>query len=886
MGKYFAVAILTALVACSQPEKTREVTNVTRATLDNGLRVVIVRDPLAPVVTLEENYLAGGDETPAGFPGMAHAQEHMAFRGCANVTGDQIAAINADLGGFTNADTQQNITQYFNNVPSEYLDLVLRLDAACMQDVEDSQAEWDKERGAIEQEVARDLSNPTYKFVTRLNEDLFAGTPYAHDALGTKDSFDATTAAMLKEYYKKWYVPNNAILVITGNVDPDATIKRIKELYGPIPKRPLPPRPEVNLQPVKAESFTMESDLPYQLAFISYRTPGSDSPDYAAARVLSDVLSSERADLYTLVTKGDALAAEFELAETYPKASVSFAAAAIPSGADASSITSKLKDVVAGYLAKGLPPELVEAAKRKLTASAEFDRNSIPGLAANWSEALAAQGRNSPDENIEAIRRVTTDDVNRVARAYLLSQNSIVAVLAPSPSGKPVPSTGFGGAEQLTSAPSKPVKLPDWAEAALKSLSVPKADVHPADMTLANGIRLIVQTETISPTITLVGDIRREEKLETPPGKDGAADILEQLFSYGTKNLDRLAFQKALDDIGANESAGGGFTVRVLKQFFDKGVQLLADNELNPALPMDAFQVVKQQTGQFAAGNLMSPEHRTLLALESALLPKGDPELRDVTPQTVSSVTLDDVKAYYAKTFRPDLTTIVVIGDITPDEAKAGVEKYFGAWKSEGPKPDVTLPPVPPNGPAAVTVPDPGRIQDDVTLAEELGINRFHPDYYAVQLGNHVLGGGFYATRLYHDLRQVAGLVYNVDDSLTATKTRSVYRVTYASDPGNVSKARALIQRDLAAIQKENVTPEELQQAKALLLRQILLSQSSYDAIAGALINRAELDLPLDEQTRAGQRYFDLTADQVRAAFSKWVRPGDFVQVVRGPAPH
>jgi len=886
MGKYFAVAILTALVACSQPEKTREVTNVTRATLDNGLRVVIVRDPLAPVVTLEENYLAGGDETPAGFPGMAHAQEHMAFRGCANVTGDQIAAINADLGGFTNADTQQNITQYFNNVPSEYLDLVLRLDAACMQDVEDSQAEWDKERGAIEQEVARDLSNPTYKFVTRLNEDLFAGTPYAHDALGTKDSFDATTAAMLKEYYKKWYVPNNAILVITGNVDPDATIKRIKELYGPIPKRPLPPRPEVNLQPVKAESFTMESDLPYQLAFISYRTPGSDSPDYAAARVMSDVLSSERGDLYTLVTKGDALAAEFELAETYPKASVSFAAAAIPSGADASSITSKLKDVVAGYLAKGLPPELVEAAKRKLIASAEFERNSIPGLAANWSEALAAQGRNSPDENIEAIRRVTTDDVNRVARAYLLSQNSIVAVLAPAPSGKPVPSTGFGGAEQLTSAPSKPVKLPDWAEAALKSLSVPKADVHPADMTLANGIRLIVQTETISPTITLVGDIRREEKMETPPGKDGAADILEQLFSYGTKNLDRLAFQKALDDIGANESAGGGFTVRVLKQYFDKGVQLLADNELNPALPTEAFQVVKQQTGQFAAGNLMSPEHRTLLALESALLPKGDPELRDVTPQTVSSVTLDDVKAYYAKTFRPDLTTIVVIGDITPDEAKAGVEKYFGAWKSEGPKPDVTLPPVPPNGPAAVTVPDPGRIQDDVTLAEELGINRFHPDYYAVQLGNHVLGGGFYATRLYHDLRQVAGLVYNVDDSLTATKTRSVYRVTYASDPGNVSKARALIQRDLAAMQKENVTPEELQQAKALLLRQIPLSQSSYDAIAGALINRAELDLPLDEQTRAGQRYFDLTADQVRAAFSKWVRPGDFVQVVRGPAPH
>jgi zinc protease len=410
--------------------------------------------------------------------------------------------------------------------------------------------------------------------------------------------------------------------------------------------------------------------------------------------------------------------------------------------------------------------------------------------------------------------------------------------------------------------------------------------VHPADVTLANGIRLIVQTETISPTITLVGNIRCEEKLETPPGKDGVGSILEQLLSYGTRNLDRLAFQKALDDIGASESAGTRFSVRVLKQDFDRGVQLLAENELNPELAMDEFRVVKRQASQFAAGNLTSPEHRTLRALESAVLPKGDPELREVTPQTVSRITLKDVEAYYAKAYRPDLTTIVIVGDVTAGEAKAAIEKYFGAWKSEGPKPDVSLPPVPPNGPAAVHVPDPGRLQDDVTLSEELGLHRFHPDYYAVQLGNHVLSGGFYATRLYHDLRQVAGLVYEVDDSLTATNTRAGYTVTYASDPANVSKARALIQRDLIAMQNENVTPQELQQAKALLLRQIPLAEASYDAIGEGLMQRAEIGLPLDEQITAGKRYFDLTADQVRAAFSKWVRPGDFIQVVRGPVPH
>jgi zinc protease len=182
-------------------------------------------------------------------------------------------------------------------------------------------------------------------------------------------------------------------------------------------------------------------------------------------------------------------------------------------------------------------------------------------------------------------------------------------------------------------------------------------------------------------------------------------------------------------------------------------------------------------------------------------------------------------------------------------------------------------------------VPDPEAVQASVVLAEEVGLTRFDPDYYALQLGNHVLGGGFYATRLYHDLRQVAGLVYNVDDSLVAGKTRSVFEVTYGSDPPNVSKARDLIARDLRAMQTENVTPAELHQAKALLLRQMPLQQSSEDSIAGVLLARAQLGLPLDESGRMAQRYYDLTADEVRAAFAKWIRPDGFVEVVRGPQP-
>lgn len=881
------LASLAAIVLCFQQTSAPQApaTDVTRTTLSNGLRVVIIRNPLAPVVTVEENYLVGGNETPAGFPGMAHAQEHMAFRGCSGLSADQTAAIYAQLGGFGNADTQQTITQYFTTVPAADLDVALHVDAGCMAGVEDSQKEWSQEKGAIEQEVARDLSNPTYKFLTRLNEDMFQGTPYAHDALGTKPSFDATTAEMLQKFHREWYAPNNALLVVVGDVDPKTTLAEITQLYGSIPRHPLPARPEVVLKPVKSESFTLDSNLSYLLLVISYRMPGTSSPDYAAARVLSDVLSSQRANLYALVPQGKALAAEFELAESYPKASVGLALAALPSGGDGQPILAQMRGILAEYVAKGVPAELVEAAKRQEIAGAEFQRNSIPDLAATWSQALGVEGRNSPDEDVAAIRAVQLADVNRVARQFLQDQNSVTATLKPVPSGGPVASKGFGGNETLTSAPTKDVALPDWAAERLASLRVPEEDLQADDSKLPNGIRLIVKTVKTSPTITVMGNVRHEPDLEIPPGKEGVSDVLEQLLSYGTKALDRLAFQKALDDIAAGESAGFSFSLRVLKNEFSRGVALLADNELNPALPADAFEITRQQTSEFVKGNLESPGYKAGRAVTVGLLPPGDPDLREVTPKSVDSLTLEDVKQYHAKAIRPDLTTIVVIGDITAGEARPVIEKWFGAWTATGPKPEVTLPPVPANKVSTVNVPDPSELQDNVTLAEEIPMNRYNPDYYSLQMGNHVLGGGFYATRLYHDLRQVNGYVYSVDVSLDATRSRAVYSVTFACDPENSSKARALIARDLADMQSSDVTAGELQQAKALLLRQMPLRESSEDSVAGGLLARAQMDLPLDEPVRAARRYFALTAAEVRAAFQKWVRPDGFVEVVRGPAP-
>ncbi len=857
---------------------------VLRATLKNGLRVVIVENTLAPVATTEVNYLVGSNEAPKGFPGMAHAQEHMMFRGSPGLSQDQLANIMASMGGMMNADTQQTITQYFFTVPTEDLEVALHVQSIRMRGVLDEQKLWAKERGAIEQEVAQDLSNPQYVFYMKLLKSMFKGTPYEHDALGTKPSFDKTTGAMLKKFHDAWYVPNNAILVIVGHVQPEKTLAIVKRLFEDIPSKKIPKRPEINLSPVKAETLKLTTDLPYGLAIVSFRMPGTDSPDYAAAKVLGDVLSSKRGNLYGLVPEGKALYAGFEM-NGMPKAGLGFALAVFPKGADTDALVKDVNAVLSESVQKGLPADLVEAAKRRELTRAELQKNSVSGLAMAWSHALALEGRNSPDDDVRAMEKVTVEDVNRVAKKYLNQSHAITTILTPQPSGKPKSSKGFGGAESFAPKNPKPVKLPEWAEKALSRLSVPESVVSPVVSILPNGLKLIVQPETVSDTVNIYGKIKNSPEMETAKGKEGVDDVLGKLFSFGTTSLNRIAFQKALDDIGAEVSAGASFSAHSLTSHFDQTVKLLADNELNPALPDRYFRIIQMQTARSVAGLLQSPGYLAGRAMDAALYPKDDPSLRQATPKTVSALTLKDVKDYYAKVFRPDLTTIVVIGKINPATAKTVIEKYFGAWKAKGPKPPTLLPPVPPNKSFQTAVPDSSRVQDAVVLSETLGLVRSNPDYYALQLGNHVLGGGFYSTRYYRDLRQKAGLVYYVASYFNVGQKRSTYTVRYGCNPPNVSKAQDIVVKNLKAMASAPVTPEELHNAKAMLLRQIPLYESSVGSIAWGLLSRSDHNLPLNEPTLAARRYIKMTAAQVRGAFKKWVRPDALVRVTRGPTP-
>ena len=212
------------------------------------------------------------------------------FRGGPELSAAQLSYLSAAMGGEFDASTQQTMTQYVFTVAAEDLDVALRVEAIRMRGVSDSEAAWRQERGAIEQEVAQNLSNPQYLLYTKLLAALFEGTPYARDALGTKASFDRTTGAMLKKFGDTWYAPNNAILVVVGDVQPDAALARIKTHFGRLRPKALPRRPDVVLRPVRPRTLYLPTDQASGLAVVAFRVPGFADADYAAMRVLADVL--------------------------------------------------------------------------------------------------------------------------------------------------------------------------------------------------------------------------------------------------------------------------------------------------------------------------------------------------------------------------------------------------------------------------------------------------------------------------------------------------------------------------------------------------------------------------------------------------------------------
>ncbi|MEE8657422.1 Protease 3 [Acetobacteraceae bacterium EV16G] len=854
--------------------------NVLRRTLPNGLTVVIVPNHFAPVVRTQMIYRVGSAMTTDEFPGTAHALEHMMFNGTSEVSRSQLSAISAHLGNFNNASTTDDITQYYFEAPAENLNLLLRIEADRMQHLSLTKSDWQRERGAIEQEVSLNLSKPIARYLVKQNAYLFAGSPYAHDALGTRDSFDKTDTARLRHFYETWYQPNNAILLIVGDVEPKKAFRQVAAHFGKIPSHPLPARPSFHEHDVTARTIQMQSDYASGMFVISFPAPGAADAAYPVMEVLEDTLNSERGDLAALRASGEALYAAASYAPRL-KGGVLMVYAAFPQGGDPQPLLKKVRQILENVRLHGIAPSLVAAAKRKSLTDAAAAANSIGGLASNWADALAIDPKATPQTLADAVARVTGADVNALAQKVLKSEKALTGIILPSQHAD-APEPAGKVTEKFLPTPEKGTSLPDWANDALSRLKLPKPLPQPEVFHLDNGLTLMVKPEPESRTIQLVGGVKNNPFLQDPPGKEGLLNLTDQLFFYGSSAHDRVKFAEALDDLGADADTGLTFSVTALTDKFDAAFHLMAEVERHPAFRSRDFQTMKQQSIATLPGVIDSPDYRLDRDILKKLNPPKDPSLREATPASVRAITREDVIETYRKVFRPDRTTIVVIGNITSKHALDLIKSAFGNWKNPDSQMALDYPPRPNNEPGEIYVADPGRTQSDVTLVENIDQGIRNPDRYALEFGNEVLGGGFNA-RLLQKLRVETGLVYSVGSGFSWARNRGAFTISYGADPDKADKARELAAQELNQLCAAPISADTLRTVKASMLRAIPMSRASFSSLASIYLSLKSLGLPLVEEDRKAQAIFDMTPQNVQHAFCAHTATSRLVTAILGP---
>ncbi len=746
-------------------------------------------------------------------------------------------------------------------------------------------SDWKTERGAIEQEVRAHQSVPGAASSKQMQPRVLRRYAVCSRRRRNHREFrqDARDA-ISRTFYHAWYHPNNATLVVAGDIDAAEVLAEIHRDFDPIPSVPLPAHKSYTIPPMAASTLSdTVVEMPVPVAAAVYRFPDLHSADFAASEVLTSVLENDRAALADLQVQGKVLGA-FALSAAYPDVGIMFVAAAgLPSSSPAD-IKSDVESALDTYRRNGVPPDLVSAAKTRLLSAQDYQQASISGLAFSWADALALSEK-SPDAVYADLQNVTPDDVNRVLRTYMDPKDELTVLMTPKAGASAPHTDANAAAENVRYSPDKEEPLPAWAVSYFAApLRVPQSDRAVRTQRFSNGLTLTVRPEHLSPTVVLRGYVETSSDLYEPRGKDGVAQLTEALFPFGTTTYGRTEYDAQVDAIAANVDLGSSFGVTVQSKNFDRAVQLLADGMLHPAFPPQAFAVMQRNLARSLSAVEHEPSTLADIAQTNALYPPGDPRRRRPTAQTVSAIAPSDVAHWYHFAYRPDLTTIAVVGDITPDQAAASIERYFGAWRA--PKtnaPSFEYPHLKANSTKSVTVDSASSTHSEVTLTQIINVHSGQQDAIALELANTMLSDEGTGSLLFRDLRTEHGYVYDADSTLHVGENTSTFSIDFASDPKNVARAQASAIAEIRRLADTAVPDIELQRAKAQLLAERVLPLDSYDGIAGDILAGAKNGLSIAAQDAFWGELLRVTPEQVQEAVRKWIRLDHFARVIVAP---
>ncbi|MBV8066905.1 MAG: insulinase family protein [Candidatus Eremiobacteraeota bacterium] len=852
-------------------------------TLRNGLRVVAVEDRAAPVVQTSVWYGFGSlDETP-GKTGLAHALEHMMFRGTPEISAGGLDDITARLGAQMNGETSYDYTQFYFEMPADKLDVALYIDADRMQHAAVRASEWAIERNAVLNEIDGDASSPFFNLLSRVRAAAFPGQPAGRTPLGNRSDVAAATVADIARYYRQWYAPNNATLVVTGDVNHATVFAKADRYFGAIPSKRLPAKPKANPAPSNGQTVEAQFPFPFEILDLAYAVPGDTQRGEPAVSTLATLLENQRSPFYrALVQSNIALAIEAN-ADTQLRGGLLHVFIVLNPGHSASEAQAVFQSALESVLHNGFDPNLVLAAKNLTIAERLYSADSIDGIGDLAGYTYGIVGEKIADEDAR-LAALTGDDLLAAAQKYL-SRPTVVGHLTPNeqpPRGNSQKTDAAASDDFSRRVPNGPIVEPVWIARAVRTPTSARSSLAPVEFTLGNGVHVIVQRKSDRPTFVLRGKIAASPAFQ-PPSQEGIERLASAVADYGSANYPFATKRKDTDEMGAFVSTGAEFSAQGRAGDFERIVAIIADGESHPTFADPWLDIERSQLSNSLQSESSISGVMIDRAYDRLLLSGDDPSLRQPTPQSVASITRADLIAYTQRYWRPDLTTVAVVGDLSPQRVRAALESAFGSWQNDGPKPNPHLMPMPPATSGHDYI---GTAANQVYIRlGQPALSRANPDYDAFLVMNQILGGaGAFESRLWQELRQKRGLVYSVNSSLDAGADRGDFRIELNASPQRVVEAVQFVRAELQRLRDEPVSTTELQEAKVRLVSNALLEEASSAGQVKQLMDIAANDLPLNYYATLNERLSRITAADVQRVAREYLHPERLVEVYAGPS--
>jgi|CXWL01.1.fsa_nt_gi zinc protease len=905
------VAAALALVACAssstpQAPGALQVAELayTMRTLPNGLRVYSMPDRNTANVSVQVWYDVGSVDDPAGRSGFAHLFEHIMFKSTRNMPEQFFDRLTEDVGGYNNASTYDDFTNYYEVVPANHLQRVLWAEADRMGSLVVNEASFDSERDVVKEELRqRVLASPYgrlfYLFLPQVNYDVH---PYGRPGIGSIEDLDAATVDDVRAFHAQYYRPDNAILVVSGNFDQAQLDAWIDQYFGDIahPNRSIPRDYPTEPERMQPREYTVYApNVPLPAVMISYPQPASTDPDIPVLMVIDGILSAgENSRLYNSLVYEQQIAAQvFTNLEATQDPGAYGVFAILSDGQTAEAGQAALAAQIA-RMRDGLvtQAELDEAKNEIVTATLQ-QRETAEGRADELADAVIRYGdAGYADRLLAAIQATTPQDIQRVARRIFNENRRAVVRYLPEEQGRAGDTIQTSSRIQARTINIPGSEIPTFTLAAEAQREQPPAPGAPIDAripaasqrTLANGMRVIVAPNRALPLIS--ADFRvASGGSSDPANRAGLASMTGDLLTRGTTTRGATDIASQIESLGASISSGAGVdssavSLQARSDRAEEAFTIFADVARNPAFADEELDRAKSQALDGLQVALSQPGSIAGFAMTRAIYGTA-PYGAIASPTSIGAITRDDMANYHRTYWRPDNAVLVITGDVSAEEGFALAERHFGNWA----RPTTPLPARPdatayaaPSRTIVVDLPDTGQAAVSMGLR---GVARTDADYFPLLVANNVLGGG-YSARLNNEIRIRRGLSYGANSGLSARMAPGPIVASAQTRNDAAVQVYELMRAEIVRIGAERVPEAELTARKAVLIGNFGRTIETTAGLAGQISTLALYGLPPE---RLGTYVADVTAvtpAQTQGAAQRYFDANRADVVVVGDAQH